>query len=606
MTRLPLLPDREERVERISATTYSVTVTRSACAFRVPVTACVNAGARNYSTAAAPQARRSRRSVQPVSAHQPGTPLHPGTALIREHLGTGIPRAVRAEQLPAQRGGDLGEAALACVHRCQVRILRGPVGRDPPQLLGRLAQPRMRGTHQHPQQRDLPLTHPGATGDRSQPSATTVVAAGGSARSLWLSIYVARRRNWSTRPVKQPKATRASDRGSAPHPAPGPQTVPFPAPPRRRPRLLDSVGSPDWGKTATAERAAAWASFVAELDRTIDSQFTRDYWEISLPNKLDTSAARSPVLFAYWAALNLLDADALFSDVRVKDLLDPAAAAPRSIELHHLCPKKHLSSLGIQGRKQVNAIANMAYLDWSDNAAISGANPVDYWPRMTANQDPERLRRQARWHALPVGWEQLDYSTFLERRRPLIAQVVRRGFETIGGRRELSSEPSVVDLLSIGESRSVEFKSTARWNVRTGQHDSKMEHIIVKAVCGFLNGEGGTLLIGVDDTGEVLGLDCDFSTLGAKPNADGFELFLRQLLDHNLSVVTVNTVQIRFHVIDTRQVCEIAVAVSGRPVFAKPAKGSGNGGAEFWVRVGNATRQLHGDEMMQYRQEHWG
>ncbi|MGQ0776285.1 MAG: hypothetical protein ACT4NY_17970 [Pseudonocardiales bacterium] len=55
------------------------------------------------------------------------------------------------------------------------------------------------------------------------------------------------------------------------------------------------------------------AAFVAELDRTIDSQFTRDYWEISLPNRLETSAARSPVLFAYWAALNLLDADALFS-----------------------------------------------------------------------------------------------------------------------------------------------------------------------------------------------------------------------------------------------------------------------------------------------------
>jgi hypothetical protein len=95
----------------------------------------------------------------------------------REHLGTGIPRAVRAERLPAQRGGDLGDAALVCVHRGQVRILRGPVGRDPPQLLGRLAQPRMRGTHQHPQQRGL--THPGVTGDHPQPSATTVVAAGG-------------------------------------------------------------------------------------------------------------------------------------------------------------------------------------------------------------------------------------------------------------------------------------------------------------------------------------------------------------------------------------------------------------------------------------------
>ena len=47
---------------------------------------------------------------------------------------------------------------------------------------------------------------------------------------------------------------------------------------------------------------------------------------------------------------------------------------------------------------------------------------------MTAGIDPDRLKRQAYWHALPVGWEQLDYPTFLERRRDLIARVIRDGF----------------------------------------------------------------------------------------------------------------------------------------------------------------------------------
>ena len=54
------------------------------------------------------------------------------------------------------------------------------------------------------------------------------------------------------------------------------------------------------------------------------ANFTSDYWDISLPNRLDTSSPRSPALFAYLAALNLLDAEVLFSDVRVRELLDPA------------------------------------------------------------------------------------------------------------------------------------------------------------------------------------------------------------------------------------------------------------------------------------------
>ena len=44
-----------------------------------------------------------------------------------------------------------------------------------------------------------------------------------------------------------------------------------------------------------------------------------------------------------------------------------------------------------------------------------------------------------------------------------------------------------------------------------------MEHVVVKTVCGFLNAEGRTLLIGVDDDGQVVGLEKDLSTLGRKP-----------------------------------------------------------------------------------------
>ena len=121
-----------------------------------------------------------------------------------------------------------------------------------------------------------------------------------------------------------------------------------------------------------------------------------------------------------------------------------------------------------------------------------------------------------------------------------------------------------------------------------------------------MNAEGGTLLVGVDDNGRVLGLKDDFNTLGSKNNADGYELFLRQLLDTNLSVATAATVRIRFEYIAGQAICVVAVAASGKPVFAKPPKGSGSNAEEFWVRTGNSTKQFHGDDMFEYREQHWG
>ena len=362
----------------------------------------------------------------------------------------------------------------------------------------------------------------------------------------------------------------------------------------------------DLGRLAAPNASGGGQAFCDELDRLVRATLTTDYWEISLPNRFDNMAAKSPVLSAYQAALNLLDAEALFSDLRIRDLLDPAVTAPRAVERHHLFPKKFLAEEGIEEKRHVNAIGNMAYLDWSENVAIGAGGPREYWPVMTAGFDPERLQRQIYWHALPVGWEQLDYATFLERRRSLLAKVVRDGFNTLWDEQAVP-EPAggVAELLAVGESQTVEFKSTARWNLRAGRLDKKMEHTVAKTVCGFLNAEGGKLLIGVDDDGGVLGLAADMQTLGAKGNRDGYELFLRQLLDNSLSVPTAGIVRIEFEAVANTDVCVISAASSGKPVFAKPHEG-GTSLTEFWVRTGNATKQLHGDDMLDYQDNHWG
>ena len=345
-------------------------------------------------------------------------------------------------------------------------------------------------------------------------------------------------------------------------------------------------------------------NFQESLDRIIRSNFTGDYWSISLPNRLETSGAKSPVLLAYWAALNLLDAEVLFSAVRIRDLLDPAVTPPRSLERHHLFPKAFLADQGITARNQVNAIANMAFVDWSENKRIGSDGPMEYWPSMVASIGTEKIEHQRYWHALPVGWEQLEYREFLDRRRKLIADVIRDGFQRLCGRTSPATQKgTIADLLAGGESQTVEFKETARWNHHTISADKNLEHVIVKTVCGFMNAEGGTLLIGIKDNGHVLGLENDLKTLGGKPNLDGYELFLRQKLDSNLSCPTAGLVKIRFDRITDAEVCVVSVASSARPVFAKALGGKES--TDFWVRVGNATKQLHGDEMMKYQSRHW-
>lgn len=164
----------------------------------------------------------------------------------------------------------------------------------------------------------------------------------------------------------------------------------------------------------------------------------------------------------------------------------------------------------------------------------------------------------------------------------------------------------VTELLAAGESERVEFKSTARINLHTGAKDDRMEQVIAKTACGFLNSDGGTLVIGVDDLGTPLGLDADLATMKS-PDLDRYELWLRDLLTTCLGQTAATTVGIEFPSVpadDGREVpvCRVTCRPSPRPVYLRPGKGAP---PELWVRSGNSTRQLSVDEATEYAMHRW-
>ncbi|MCA9610632.1 MAG: putative DNA binding domain-containing protein, partial [Myxococcales bacterium] len=277
--------------------------------------------------------------------------------------------------------------------------------------------------------------------------------------------------------------------------------------------------------------------FVALLDQLIDNALTHDFWTITLPNSLATSAGRSPSLSAYYAALSILDARVLFSKMRVTELFDPALRSKKSaIERHHLFPRAYLTRQGVTSNREINQIANFALVEWPTNIAISDAPPADYFPDFMSGLSEAERTRARYWHALPDGWETMDYEPFLEARRSLIAKVVEAAFGVLRKGDVTPDEPERTDapvtveaMMKAGESARVEFKATARWNLHTQSRDERMEQVIVKTVAGFMNADGGTLLIGVNDDGHAVGLENDYS-LQRKPGRDGFELWLTDLL----------------------------------------------------------------------------
>lgn len=194
---------------------------------------------------------------------------------------------------------------------------------------------------------------------------------------------------------------------------------------------------------------AQTAGFVGAVNKIVDDTLTSDFWAITLPNELATSAARSPALFAYFAALNIVDADALLSTGKVRERLDPAVITKKGIERHHLFPKAYLRNvLGIEDNRQINQIANMALVEWNDNIAISDLEPSVYWPRQVEAKPhlSARLAAQQQHHALPDGWTAMNYAEFLDARRRLMAAVTRDAFERMSQSDYSASYPAVASL----------------------------------------------------------------------------------------------------------------------------------------------------------------
>ena len=156
-----------------------------------------------------------------------------------------------------------------------------------------------------------------------------------------------------------------------------------------------------------------------------------------------------------------------------------------------------------------------------------------------------------------------------------------------GPLKSLSQEDEILSLIRKGEGKYIEFKQTFSKNIRTNQKDREIEKSSLKNIVGFLNAEGGTLLIGVSDEGIVTGIENDFF----KSN-DKYLLHFKNLIKSKIGSSFYPLIDFDIFSVLGKKVLKVDCKASTEPCFYEET--------EFYVRTNPATDRLEGRKQMEY------
>ena len=171
-------------------------------------------------------------------------------------------------------------------------------------------------------------------------------------------------------------------------------------------------------------------------------------------------------------------------------------------------------------------------------------------------------------------------------------------------RKLLNSSKSLIDkdlveMLKAGENDHVEFKSSLRWDYKQDQMNKSLENVILKTISAFLNTNGGTLIIGVDDSGSILGLEKDYETF-SKKSSDGFVLTLTNLINQHLGKRVHKFINLEIITQDEKDICAVSVSKCDGPVFLGKSDNE-----TFFIRASASSQRLSVSEVVGYIKSHW-
>lgn len=185
-------------------------------------------------------------------------------------------------------------------------------------------------------------------------------------------------------------------------------------------------------------RAIAERGFIDYFNEVEASELSDNFWNITLPQNLETSSVNSPSFNAFLAAqINLNCNSMLMNGTKISDLISISG------DVHHIFPRAYLQSSGITSKTKYNQVANYVYLDTQVNKAISDDAPCIYFGSVKSQcvskdiklgniSDKNLLRTNLKENCIPeevLEMTAADYDDFLQKRRKLMAKMIEEYYK---------------------------------------------------------------------------------------------------------------------------------------------------------------------------------
>jgi uncharacterized protein with ParB-like and HNH nuclease domain len=266
---------------------------------------------------------------------------------------------------------------------------------------------------------------------------------------------------------------------------------------------------------------------------------------------------------------------------------------PYALENDHIFPYSELKKNGYNPDNKLKyalaqELTNRAILTQRENRGKSDKAAEKYLLKIK-NHYPTALKQQC----IPEDtslWSIDNYEKFLDARREILTEELNEFLEGITQSDLGKGTVDIEDIITEGEHDSLEFKSSLRWDSKQNTYNEVLEKTCLKTLAAFNNGEGGKLIIGVDDEQNILGLENDYSTFKMGGDRDTFEVHLRNIINQEWGVsFAVNNLTIMFHEIGGSEVCVIDVKRGNEPIFVKMQDKNGQKVEKFFVRSGNSS-----------------
>lgn len=197
-------------------------------------------------------------------------------------------------------------------------------------------------------------------------------------------------------------------------------------------------------------------------------------------------------------------------------------------------------------------------------------------------------------------WRLENFELFLEKRRVTLAKELNQFLAGITETIEEDVDMDLMDLISAGENNEVEFKTTLRYDMKLNTVNKKLEEVVLKTIAAFSNASGGTLIMGVDDDLQIIGLENDYKTLKSGTK-DEFELHLRNLVNHAYGIDFATTsLDIQFPIVEEQEICIVTIKQGIRPLYTEISDKNGSKSKKFYVRSGNSSPDMDITEVANY------